>query len=314
MNILIMSPKSEFSKDQQKRLTRIGEVVYTKNRDKYPLRRLIELARDAEILAFDPDNIGGFEKAPARLAKLMDAMPRIKVLALDTTAYGYVDLDYCRKRKIIVSNVPYYSTESVAEQTITFLLGAAKRIFITDRRTQKGKYHLEEGFEMKGKTLGVIGLGHIGTRVAELGLALGMRVIAYNRTRKKVKGVKLMSFDWVLKNADFLSINLAENRDTKGIISKEKIVKMKKGVIVVNTADRTLVDEKAMAEALKREYVDTYLLEAEDLKSPPLGGIENAIFFKGFGWYTREALERNKQIWVDNILHAVKGKYKNRVN
>ena len=181
-------------------------------------------------------------------------------------------------------------------------------------RIQKGKYCLEEGFEIRGKTLGVIGLGHIGVRVAELGLAVGMKVIAWNRTSRRKKGVEMVSLRKVLAESDAISLNLAENEETKGILSKDNIAKLKKGVIVVNTADRSLVDEKAMAKALRSRKVDTYVLEGEDLCSPPLGGIENAILFKGFGWYTKEALERNKEIWIKNVEALAKGKPQNVVN
>lgn len=282
-------------------MNKLGGVTYTKNRNEYPLEKLIELAKDSEILVFDPDNIGGFEVSEKRLIKLMDKMPNIKGLALSTTAFGYVNKDYCRKRNIVVTNVPYYSSESVAEHTIALLLGSAKKIFLTDRRTQKGKYRLEMGKELKDKTLGVIGLGHIGKRTAELGLAIGMKVIAWNRTPKQKDGIEMKSLDEVLNQSDAIAIHLAENKETKGILSKEKIAKLKKGVIIANTADRSLVDEQAMAEALKSGKVDTYVLEAENFSQPPLGSIENAIFFKGFGWFTKEALERNKEIWVKNI-------------
>jgi phosphoglycerate dehydrogenase-like enzyme len=309
-----MCPESEFTRNQVGRLQRLGKVMFTKDRNEIDLPELIYKAKDANILAFDPDNIGGFEKAADRLINLLDAMPKVKALALDTTAFGYVDLDYCRKRGIVVSNVPYYSTESVAEHTLAFLLGACKRIFLTDRRIQNDKYQLVQGFELKGKTLGVIGLGHIGTRVAELGMAIGMKVVAYNRTKKRVKGVKILTLNEVLRQADALSINLAENSETKGIISREKIKLMKQGMIVINAADRSLIDEKAMAKALKSDAVDSYVLEAEDLMSGPLAGIENAFLFRGFGWYTREALERNKEIWVENIIEASESNFENRVN
>jgi len=313
MKITVLCPRSEFIKDQREKLSSLGEVIYTESREEYPLEELVELAKDSEILAFDPDNIGGFEVAPERLVKLLDAMPKIRGLALSTTAFGYVDLDYCKKRNITVTNVPYYSTESVAEHTLALMLGCAKRIFITDRRTQKGRYQLMRGFELKGKTLGVVGLGHIGSRVAELGLAIGMQVIAWNRTPKQKENVEMKSLEEVLAESDVISLHLAENEETRGILSRERVAKLKDGVIVVNTADRSLADERAMAEALKLGKVDSYALEAEDLTSPPLGNIENAVLFKGFGWYTKEALVRNKQIWVDNILGIAEGKPVNPV-
>ena len=307
MKITIFCPKTEFDTALQEKLSSLGEVIYSKSREEYPLDELIELSEGSDIIGFDPDNIGGFELSRERLIRLMDALPTLRGLALSTTAFGYVDLDYCKKRNIIVTNVPYYSTESVAEHTIALLLGCAKRIFLTDRRTQEGKYRLEMGLELKGKTLGVIGLGHIGSRTAELGLAIGMKVIAWNRTPKQKEGIEMKSLDEVLSQADAIAIHLAENEETKGFLSKERIAKLKKGVIVVNTADKSLIDEEAMAEALKSGKVDTYALEAEDLISPPLGNIKNAILFRGFGWYTKEALERNKEIWVDNMVGIAKG-------
>jgi len=301
MKITVLCPKSEFTDAQQERLAKLGKVVYTDSRDEYPIEKLIKLSKDANILAFDPDNIGGFEVASERLTTFMDALPNLKGLALDTTAFGYVDLDYCKKRGITVTNVPYYSTESVAEHVLALLLGCAKRVFLTDRRAQKGQYKLEKGFELKDKTLGVIGLGNIGSRVAELGLAIGMKAIAWNRTPKQKEDVEMKSLEEVLAESDAISINLAENEETRNFLSKERIAQLKDGVIVVNTADRSLVNEEAMAEALKSGKVDSYALEVGDVTSPPLGEIETAFLFKGFGWYTEEALERNKEIWVDNI-------------
>lgn len=313
MKITVFCPKPEFTKDQQGRLAKLGQVIYTKSRDEYPMEELVKLCKDSEILAFDPDNIGGFEKTPKRLLKLMEAMSKIKGLVLSTTAFGYVDFEYCKKKNIVVTNVPYYSTESVAEHTLAFLLGSAKRIFLTDRRSQKRKYRLELGYELKGKTLGIIGLGNIGSRVADLGKAVGMKVIGYNRTPKKKAEVTLKSINKVLSESDAICLHLAENEETKGFLSKERIAKLKKGVFIINTSDRSLVDEKAMAKSLKSGKVDTYVLEAEDLDSPPLGDLENAILFRGFGWYTKESLERNKEIWVNNIEGVARNKPINSV-
>lgn len=314
MRITMLCPKTEFPTEEQYKLSDLGEVVYTENRNEYPLEELIRLCKDSEILAFDPDNIGGFEKTPARLIKLMDAMPKIKGLALSTTAFGYIDKEYCKKRNIIVTNVPFYSSESVAEHTLAMLLGCAKRIFLTDRRTQKRKYRLEMGKELRSMTVGIIGLGHIGTRTAELCKAIGANVIAWNRTTKRLEHIRGTSPEDLLFRSDAIAIHLAENEETRYFLSKERIARMKDGMIVVNTADRLLVDETAMAEALKSGKVDQYCFEGESLEDSPLKDLENAIMFKGFGWYTKEALQRNKEIWVDNIVGISKGKPYNPVS
>src|SRR3989338_5928557 len=123
MKISVMYPKSEFTQDQQKRLTSLGETNFTTSIDEYPLKELIKLAKNSDILAFANENIGGFEVAHDRLFELMECMPKLRGLALATTSFGFVEKDYCLKRNIIVTNVPYYSTESVAEHTIALLLG-----------------------------------------------------------------------------------------------------------------------------------------------------------------------------------------------
>ncbi|OGK08526.1 hypothetical protein A2767_05510 [Candidatus Roizmanbacteria bacterium RIFCSPHIGHO2_01_FULL_35_10] len=312
MKITIFNPQSDFSKSQQKQLSSLGEVVYTKNREELSLDKLLKMAGGA-IIGVDPDPLGGFEKAKEKLTKVMESLPSLKGICLSTTSFGWVDLDYCKKRKITVSNIPGYSRESVAEHAITILLGLAKRIFVSDRRTQKGKFILDKGFELKGKTLGIIGLGNIGSRAAELGNGIGMKVIAYNRSPKKMKNVKMVNMDFLLKEADAISLHTTHEESNNHMIGKKELMKMKKGVIVVNTVDRELVDETAMAQALKSGKVDSYGYEGEDLVNTPLAKLENAIGLKGFAWYTKEALENLYKIWVANLIALSKNKPQNRV-
>lgn len=314
MKIVIFNPKDSFTPEQQKQLSSFGKVVYTETRESLPIEKLLEMAKGAEIVGVDPDPLGGFEKAKEKLTKIMESLPNLKGVCLSTTSFGWVDLDYCKKRKIPVSNVPGYSKESVAEQAIAFLLGAAKRIFVSDRRTQKGKYFLDRGFEVRGKTLGIIGLGNIGSATAKLARGIGMKVIAYNRSPNKMKGIKMVSLDQLLKEADTISLHTTHEKANNNMISKTQLTKMKNGVIIVNTVDRELVDEKAMADALKSGKVDTYVYEGEDLTNTPLAKLENAIGFKGFAWFTKEALDNLYRIWVDNLSALAKGKPQNLVH
>lgn len=169
MKITIFVPQSEFTKKQQKRLTGLGDIIYTDSRREYPIGELIELVKNSEILGADPDNLGGFEKAKPRLTKLMEGLPQLKGVALAATSTEWIDLNYCRKRKVVVTNIPHYSTESVAEHALGLLICLAKNIIINDRKFRSGeesKFGSDPGFELKGKTLGIIGLGSIGGRVA----------------------------------------------------------------------------------------------------------------------------------------------------
>jgi len=313
MKIVVFNPGDSFTPQQQKQLSSLGQVTYTKTREALPIEKLLEMAKDADIIGCDPDPLGGFEKAKEKLTKIIESLPNLKGICLSTTSFGWVDLDLCKTRGIPVSNVPGYSKESVAEQAIAFLLGASKRIFISDRRTQKDKYKLTQGSELRGKTLGIIGLGNIGSAVAELAKGIGMQVIAYNRTKPNGGGVSMVSLNELFKQSDAITLHTTHEVANNNMIGKTEIAKMKKGVIVVNTVDRELVDENAMADGLKSGKVDTYVYEGEDLIHTPLAKLENAIGFKGFAWYTKEALINLYQIWISNLVALANGKPQNRV-
>lgn len=313
MKIVIFVSGFRFTEKQRLTLSNLGEVIFAEEGKELSVNKLIEKAKVADIIAPDPDVFGGFEKAKIPLTKVMESLPSLKGVCLSTTSFGWVDLDYCKKRNLPVSNIPGYSKESVAEHALALLLNLAKRILVLDRKTQSGNYKIEMGFELKGKTLGIIGLGNIGSRVAELGLGVGMKVIAYNRTPIAKEGVEMKTLDEVLTQSDAISLHTTHEDKNKHIISKEQIKKMKQGVIIVNTVDRDLVDEEAMADAIKSEKVYGYAYEGEDLINTPLAKLENAVGIKAFAWFTKEALENLHQIWTDNIVALAKGTPKNRI-
>ncbi|MFH0791945.1 MAG: 2-hydroxyacid dehydrogenase [bacterium] len=315
MKIAIFVSRSDFSEEQQKALSTAGETHYVEETGELTLEELIKTAAagGAEVIAPDPDAFGGFEKAKPLLTGVMESLPNLKSVCLSTTSFGWIDMDYCKKRGISVSNVPGYSRESVAEHALALMLSLAKRIIVTDRRTQKGVYKSEEGFELKGKTLGIIGLGNIGTRVAELGQGVGMRVVATDIVSKNVRGVEMKSFKELLKESDVISLHATHEEKNKELIGRSQIALMKDGVIIVNTVDRELVDEQAMAEAINSKKVYGYAYEGEDLVNTPLANLENAVGIKGFGWYTKESLVNLYKIWVDNIVEAAKGNPRNRI-
>ena len=128
-----------------------------------------------------------------------------------------------------------------------------------------------------------------------------------------MKNVKMVNMDFLLKEADAISLHTTHEESNNHMIGKKELMKMKKGVIVVNTVDRELVDETAMAQALKSGKVDSYGYEGEDLVNTPLAKLENAIGLKGFAWYTKEALENLYKIWVANLIALSKNKPQNRV-
>src|SRR3989344_3834066 len=302
MKIYITSPKTIFNQEQQNQLATLGEINYINPPSEYNPDFFKQEISTSDILAIDPDNLGGFEKVKDRLTDLMETLPNLKGLALDTTSFGWVDLEYCKKRGIPVCNVPGYSRESVAELTIALLLNLSLKILLADRRTQKGKFILEGGSELKGKTLGIIGLGSIGSRVAELGNCMGMDVIAFNRSEKNQVGIQIKTFDEVISESDFISTHVTHTDQNKNLITKDQLSKMKEGVVIVNTADRDMINEADIAEAIKSGKVAAYAYEGEDLENTPLAELENAFGLKSIAWYTKEARENLVKIWVENMI------------
>lgn len=315
MKIAIFLPKSDFKPTQQAQLSNVGEVAYLEAPIEHPLDELIRFADTAEILAIDPDNFGGFETTKAKVTQLMEALPMLKGLALDTTSYGWVDLEYCKKRNILVSNCPGWSREAVAEHALALLLCLAKNIIKLDRETQKSEYKLTQGFELKGKTLGVIGVGNIGSRIAELASAIGMKVIGYNHSQKAVDGVEMKnSLDELLIEADAISINATHRKQNDNLIGTEQLEKMKNGVIIVNLADRAMINEEAMAAAIISGKIFGYAYEGGDLENTPLARLENVMGLKPFAWYTKEALLNLYQVWTDNIVSLASNSPRNIIS
>jgi lactate dehydrogenase-like 2-hydroxyacid dehydrogenase len=311
MKITIFLPEKTFSEEQISKLHQLGNVLFSPVDGEMKIEDCIALAKESDILGFDPDNFGGFDNARERLTKVMEFCPKLIGVVLCTTSFGWIDLDYCKKRQISVSNVPGYSRESVAEHTITLLLCMAKRVIITDRKTQKGAYAKEMGFELAGKTLGIIGLGNIGSRTAEIAQGIGMNVIAFNHSPKNVPGVTIVPLYELLEKSDAIAIHITHTDANHEFIGKEELNKVKPGVIIVNTADEGAIDEEAMAEALKSGKVDMYTSEGTLFENTPLASMERAIGVKGFGYYTKEAINNLFEIFVENIISLAKNKPKN---
>ena len=226
-------------------------------------------------------------------------------MAVPTSYTGWIDSEYFNKQEIPVSFVPGYATEAVAEHTLALMLSLAKKTFQAEMML---------GTELAGKTLGIVGLGKIGGRVAQLAQGIGMKIIAFNRSPRQQAGVKLVSLKQLLKQADAISLHIADCAATKKMIGGKELGQMKKGVIIVNTVDGSIVDDQAMAKALKSGRVSGYAYEAEDLQHTPLKNLENVIGLHGFAWYTKESLVRLADIWIDDIASLIKGRPINLIN
>jgi D-3-phosphoglycerate dehydrogenase len=224
--------------------------------------------------------------------ELVAQCPTLKhIVFLGTGAASYMNVDELKARGIAVHTIKGYGDTAVAEHTIALMFAAAREVARMDREVRSGVWTPQEGMQLHGKTLGVIGLGGIGTEVARMGRGVGMHTIGWNRTRRA--GVPLMELDALLERADVVSINLTLNDETHGFLSREHIARMKPGAILINTARGALVDEAALIEALQSGHIRHAGLDVfHDEPLPPdhpLARMENVTLTSHAAYRTLEA-------------------------
>jgi D-3-phosphoglycerate dehydrogenase len=256
----------------------------------------IEINRKAFIRDELPRVLNGYEIAlddhSYMPTELVAQCPQLKhIVFLGTGAASYMNVDELKSRGVNVHTIKGYGDTAVAEHTIALMFAAARDVARMDREVRGGIWTPQEGVQLFGKTLGVIGLGGIGNEVARMGKGLGMDVIGWNRTRRA--GVPLVDIDTLLAKSDVVSLNLVLNDETRGFLSKERIARMKPGAILVNTARGALVDEAALLDALNSGHIRHAGLDvfhAEPLKADhPLAKMSNVTLTSHAAFRTLEA-------------------------
>lgn len=281
--------------------------------------QVAELISESTAIVVDPAvislNNSFFENAPESL----------KLISLNKTGYDNVDLDAANKRGISIANVPAYSTESVAELNIAFMFALAHKITLADRLFRE---NLEEvdigssaahrlcGFDIRDKVIGIVGLGNIGRRTAEMAVALGMKVIAYNRSPKNTEGVRMVSLEELLTTSDIISLNIALVPETENFIDTPKLEQMKEGVVIINTARGRIVSSNDLAEAQQEGKVAGAALDVvyPKTRDNPLFRLDNVILTPHLGYNSNESNQNMGNIITDNLVEFAKGSPKNLVN
>lgn len=253
-------------------------------------------------------------------AKAIASNPNIKMISVAFTGVDHIDMETCRKNNIMVCNAAGYSTYSVAELTFGLILSVLRNIVPLNEATREGKN--KDGFsqnELYGKTLGIIGTGSIGTRVAEIAKAFGCNILAYSRSEKKSlidSGIKYVSLETLLSDSDIVSIHVPLNEETKGLIGRDEISIMKPSSILVNTARGPIVDEEVLAEALENDIIagagiDVFTVEPPLPQNHTLLGCSKAIVTPHIAFATEEAITRRAHITFENITKYLKGNPQN---
>ena len=293
---------------------RRGEVVFHDNLS--DPQAVIKETADATVIVLNKVLLNA-----ETISKLSDS---IKLIAITATGYDNVDIDAATKRGIKVVNVPGYGTHAVAQLTMMFVLACAVKLvpqidYMRDKGWSKQAGLSIRMHELAGKTLGVIGLGDIGTAVVNLGLAFGMNVIAHNRTPKHIPNVIMTrSVREVAARADFLTLHCALTDETANMINAEFISHMKPTAYLINTSRGGLVDELALADALANKKIAGAALDVMAKEPPendnPLLIMENVILTPHIGWAPIETRQRCIDITESNITSFTYGLPTNLLN
>ena len=252
-------------------------------------------------------------------ADLLSQFPdTVKLIVEAGTGYNNIDLKGAKERGITVCNIPAYSTERVAHTLIMMILNFAstmqKQIGMLAKgdRSNFTKYLQVSHTEVNGKTLGVVGAGHIGMEVIKVAKALGMNILVHTRTPKADgDGIRYVSLDELLENSDYITLHCPLNDQTKHIINKEAIGKMKPSAVIVNTGRGPLINEADLCEALLSKRIAGAGLDVQEVEPPaedsPLYTLDNVIITPHMGWKGLETRQRLVSIIRDNVQAFFKG-------
>lgn len=252
-------------------------------------------------------------------ADLLSQFPdTVKLIVEAGTGYNNIDLNAAKERGITVCNIPAYSTERVAHTVIMMILNFAstmqKQISMLAKgdRSNFTKYLQVSHTEVNGKTLGVVGAGHIGMEVIKVAKALGMNVLVHTRTPKADgDGIRYVSLDELLENSDYITLHCPLNEQTKYMINKEAISKMKPSAVIVNTGRGPLINEADLCEALAAKRIAGAGLDVQEVEPPvedsPLYTLDNVIITPHMGWKGLETRQRLVGIIRDNVQAFFKG-------
>ena len=267
-------------------------------------KQLLERIQGAEIIV---------TKEMAVSEEMIQRFPEsVKLICEAGTGYNNIDLDAARKKGITVCNIPSYSTERVAHTAIMMILNMSSAMQVQMKMLACGNHDNFTGnlqvphVEVNGKTLGIIGAGHIGRKVMQIAQALDMSILVYTRTpREDEKGIRYVSLEELLKNSDYISMHCPLTESTKHMINRETLSIMKPSAFVINTSRGALIDEAALIEALENGTIAGAGLDVQEIEPPeensPLYTMDNVLLTPHMGWKGLETRQRLVSILADNI-------------
>jgi len=298
-------------------LRALGEVeIY----DRTPQDKVIDRAKDASMVLTNKVVLG---------AAVLQKLPLLKYIGVLATGYNVVDITAAKGKGIVVTNVPGYSTASVAQLVFALILELCHHVQSHSNSVKEGKWAMSPDFsfwdyplvELSGKTIGIIGFGAIGEKVADVATAFGMNILGASRSQRDQS--HRLNFRWsnipdLLRQSDIVSIHCPLTDETRGMINAESLNKMKRSAFLINTSRGPIVNEEDLAEALNNEIIAGAGIDVLSVEPPPSNNpllkSKNCIITPHIAWATKEARERLMNTAVDNLKAFIAGSPVNIVN
>ncbi len=284
--------------------------------DRTPPELIAERTKDCEIVITN--------KTPLR-RELLETLPKLRYIGLLSTGYNIVDWEYCKEKSIPVCNIPSYSSSAVAQLVFALILEHTNSVALHSNSVHSGEWAQSKDFcywkapltELDGKTIGIIGFGKIGKAVAKIATAFGMKVIASTNHPSQFDNVEFCDKDELLAKSDFVTLHCPLTPLTEGMVNTEFLSKMKPAAFLINTSRGQVVDENALADALKNGIIAGAGLDVMTVEPPkadnPLFGLSNCHITPHIAWAGFETRERLMKIAKENVIAFLNGNPQNIV-
>jgi glycerate dehydrogenase len=285
--------------------------------DRTPLSEVIHRAAEAEII---------FTNKTELPRDVLTQLPQLQYIGVLATGYNVVDITAASEQKITVTNVPAYGTASVAQMVFALILELTQQVGLHAESVRQGEWSQEIDFcywkkpliALDNLTIGLVGVGHIGEKVATIAQAFGLSVIAYQRTPKPIPGVTWVELDEVFRQSDIVTLHCPLTPETHHLVNAQRLSLMKPSAFLINTSRGPLVDEKALAQALEEEKIAGAGLDVLTTEPPerdnPLFTLKNCLITPHIAWATQTARQRLLDIAIANLEGFVQGRPENVVN
>ncbi|OJV21223.1 MAG: glycerate dehydrogenase [Dyadobacter sp. 50-39] len=315
MNIVILDGYTLNPGDQDwAPIEKLGHVTIY---DRSAREEIVERAGEAEVLLVNKVVLSG---------ETLAQIPNVKYIGVMATGFNNIDIEAAGKQGITVTNVKAYGPASVAQQTFALLLAIVNRVETHSQSVFAGEWAASADFcywktpltELTGKTMGLIGLGDIGSQVAKIAAAFGMKVIAYRKHPVPTEGVDMVPLDQIFGQSDVISLHCPLTEETREIINRDSLSRMKTGAIVLNTGRGPLIHEQDLAHALRNGTIAAAGLDVLSVEPPkadnPLLSAPNCVITPHVAWATFEARQRLLQMVADNLEGFQSGNPRNVVS